>query len=237
MRAIWVLAFCCSTFLRAGDAAPAFKMPTPTPSPNLKTGKDGMQYYLSLPKDWSAEKRWPVMVTIVGSGRDWEPNFRQFVSARGERPYVVVTPVIKTLGKSEEEFQQLAKLIPEVLEEVKGEPRVFMTGFSAGGHTVWQFIFRKPEMLAAAAPACSNFGYRLLEGLEKPKTPPTVRVHAVQGEKDSARKFLDPQFEQAAALGKEHGYPEFTRELVPGMEHNPCPKQAVEFFEKVRTGK
>src|SRR5689334_16376313 len=45
------------------------------PQPELKTAKSvEVQYYLSLPKGWTTEKNWPILVTIDGAGHNFLGN-------------------------------------------------------------------------------------------------------------------------------------------------------------------
>src|SRR4051812_5095742 len=57
-----------------------------------------MQYYLSLPEDWSAGKTWPVIVAIESANRDFRANAEAFARARGKLPFIVVAPLVVTGG-------------------------------------------------------------------------------------------------------------------------------------------
>src|SRR5258707_15202707 len=65
--------------------------------PQLRTAKlHPMQYYLSLPAGWNANQKWPIVVTIDGSGREWLKNAKTFAEARKQMPFIIVTPLALT---------------------------------------------------------------------------------------------------------------------------------------------
>src|SRR5258705_6202426 len=57
-----------------------------------------MRYHLALPAGWSADREWPVLIAIPDAGREFDANLQTFVAARGNRPYILVTPEVLTCG-------------------------------------------------------------------------------------------------------------------------------------------
>jgi hypothetical protein len=51
-----------------------------------------MRYHLALPAGWTRERTWPVVVVIPDAGREFVPNLQAFVTARGDRPFILVAP-------------------------------------------------------------------------------------------------------------------------------------------------
>lgn len=62
------------------------------PKPELRTAHAvAAQYYLSLPTGWTADKTWPLVVTLDGSGHYFASNIQGFMKARGNRPLCKAT--------------------------------------------------------------------------------------------------------------------------------------------------
>ncbi len=60
------------------------------PSPLLKiASKHAMQYYLSLPKNWSADKAWPIVVAVEAAEKEFKENARRFAEARKSLPFII----------------------------------------------------------------------------------------------------------------------------------------------------
>src|SRR2546423_6241623 len=128
-----------------------------------------MRYHLALPDGWTAGKSWPVVVVIADAHRDFAANLQRFVDVRGEKPYLLVAPEVVTCGGtrdqtsppysySEEEWQLaraprdhdfddagLAAVLADVHARWGGDTRAYLTGWEAGGHTVWAQALRRPE--------------------------------------------------------------------------------------------
>ena len=207
---------------------------TPQPKPDLKTEPaSGIQYYLSLPKGWDPGKTWPILVAIDGSGHNFPGCFGGFVNARGSRPFIVVVPCVKSNGNDPAELQGVLAIVQEVRKSSSGQPKFFITGFSAGDHLTWQCIFLHPELLAGAAPAAGNFRFRGIDQVSKAPERVKLPVHAFQGDKDGIKPALDAQWVDAVNLARENGYEDLARTEVPGAGHQAFPSQVVQFFESL----
>lgn len=228
-----------------------------------------MRYYLSLPKSYDpAQKDWPVLVAVDGAGSGFEGCAKGFAKARGDLPCLVVSPcgfantnaikggqkkkylkwydeaTITAAEKDRFEFDRsgLVAILDELREEFGAAPKVCMTGFSGGGNLTYQMIFRHPERLAAAAPACANFtrpGYAKLKG----KVPGEVLglpIQILTGGKDPHRKWthgkegmpgIEMQTDAAIKALDEVGFTKVERIMVPELGHSPARKRVVEFFK------
>ena len=111
-------------------------------------------------------------------------NLEQFAGARGDRPYILLAPEVLSCGarrsrtrdhytysKAEWDSLQggddfafeddgLAAVLADVAADWHGEPRAFLTGWEAGGHTVWAQTFRHPERWRGVAPVTTNYQRR-----------------------------------------------------------------------------
>jgi poly(3-hydroxybutyrate) depolymerase len=203
-------------------------------TPELKTETSTKAtYYISLPKGWSAEKTWPVVVTIDGSGHNFAANAKGFANARGERPFIIVTPCVSSNGNDPADMQATLAIVKEVQAEFKGQPTFFMTGFSAGGHLTWQVVFNHPELLAGAVLAAANFRFRGVETISKAPEAATLPIHGIQGDKDQYVTPLTQQWNDALEIAAKNGYKTPTRTVVAGAGHNPFAKDVLNYFESL----
>jgi poly(3-hydroxybutyrate) depolymerase len=170
------------------------------PQPALRAAHEHpMHYLLSLPRRAPDEPNmcpWAIVLTIDGSDRDFHWNHAAFVRARGDRPFVIVTPFVLSNGGhpkaasypySAAVFRAAATDplafdltgVAAVLRDVKGRigsddaggPPVYLAGFSAGGHLTWALALAHPHWFAAVAPASANFAGR---GIDPVSTVSTV---------------------------------------------------------------
>ena len=152
-----------------------------------RAGAHAMRYHVALPTGWTREKTWPVVVVIPDAGREFVANLRAFVAARGDRPFLLVAPEVMSCGGARSRTAQhysytpaewdsisasddfdfddagLAAVVADVRERWHGEAKAFLTGWEAGGHTVWAQTFRRPERWRAVAPVTTNYQGRGLD--------------------------------------------------------------------------
>jgi poly(3-hydroxybutyrate) depolymerase len=188
------------------------------------------KYYLALPKGWSPKATWPIVVTIAGSGHNFLDNCRAFVSARGDRPFIVVTPCVASNGNDPADEQAVLAIVREVQQAQAGQPKFFITGFSAGGHLAWQVIFHHPELLAAAAPAAANFRFRGVSEVSQADARVRLPIRGFQGDKDGSQAALNPQWNDAEQLARKSGYANLSHVIVKGASHQPFADPVMEFF-------
>src|SRR3954470_6289370 len=159
----------------------------PSPIAEHQAGPHGMRYYLALPAGWKPGGSWPVIVAIPDAARAFEANLQRFVTARGDRPYILVAPEVLTCGgarsrtvehysytraewmslRPEDDFrfddEGLIAVLAEVHRAWGGAPKAVLTGWEAGGHLVWAEALRAPERWRAVAPVTTNYQARYLD--------------------------------------------------------------------------
>src|SRR5262249_54218445 len=147
-------------------------------------GSHPMRYHLALPTGWSAGRAWPVLIAIPDAGRAFDANLQMFVAMRGDRPYILVAPEVLTCGGTRtrpldqysysravwdslqgiDDFAfddaGIAAVLADVHRLWHGESTAFLTGWEAGGHTVWALTFRHPERWRGVAPVSTNYQRR-----------------------------------------------------------------------------
>jgi len=197
------------------------------------------------------------VVAVEGAGCNWLAYLNGFVAQRGERPFLLVTPLTlsstnkldpakypydaETLARADEKglatripFDEsgLLQALADVRRDFGGEERFYVTGFSGGGILAWWMALTHPEMLAAAAPACPNFAgvERVSEAPERARLP----IRVFQGEKDPYLEMLESQWELARETCERYGFRAPSRERLPGIAHESCARPVLDFFESVR---
>lgn len=224
-----------------------------------------MRYHLSLPAGWSAEREWPVLIAIPDAGREFDANLRAFVAARGGRPYILVAPEVLSCGGARtrtldhysyskaawdslqgiDDFAfddgGIAAVVADVRRQWHGESTPFLTGWEAGGHTVWALTFRHPERWRGVAPVSTNYQRRGLapasfsSAPERRRLPLQVfREGASSGESADAMKFLEQQTANALADARQHGFAPAPVRVVPDADHGPLALPVLAWCDSLR---
>ena len=236
-----------------------------------------MKYYLSLPRGFKRRKgrKWPVLVVVEGAGSGFKGRAFGYRRARDGLRFIIVCPctfsntnavegrmleryrefytdeVIKKAeaGRLDWDEKGILAMIEDLKADYDAEAAVYITGFSGGGNATYMMIFKHPDLLAGAAPACANFFgehlYRPLKGRFS-KEDLTFPIHLINGADDPHRRWtkgnrnapgIEPQADRAERLLKEFGYPNVKRTTVPGMGHDPAYKHVIETFKPYWSGR
>ncbi|TET36808.1 MAG: hypothetical protein E3J72_07685 [Planctomycetota bacterium] len=230
-----------------------------------------IRYYFSLPAGYRRKegKKWPVLICVDGAGCGFRGMAEGYRKARGKLPYIVVSPCtfantnkieenmlkkFKTLysddviekGKSKRidwDEEGILAIIKDLKAGYDAEGRVYVTGFSGGGYATYMMIFRHPDLLNGAAPACGIFRQTLAFTANKDKFTEEDRnfpIHVITGAKDPHRKYtkgdknipgIEPQTDMAEKLIKQLKYPNYKRTMVPNLSHSPARKHVVDTFK------
>jgi dienelactone hydrolase len=223
-----------------------------------------MQYLVSRPTGWTAGRRWPVLIVIPDATRAFRENAQAFVDARGDRPFVIVAPMVLTSGGAR--FPRTPPLFPygpltwedvdrngpyrfdqdglrAVLRDVRtkdaGEDRAYLTGWEAGGHTVWALTFNHPEWFRAVAPVSSNWQGRWVSAPTPGSERPPVRVLfcdlPATGDLAAAWRALKEQTDAAIAEAARRGFTDVTLQILPGRTHGPLAPDVLGVFDSLRS--
>jgi poly(3-hydroxybutyrate) depolymerase len=117
------------------------------------------------------------------------------------------------------------------------EERYFLTGWEAGGHTVWPLIFQHPEALRAAAPAVTNWAGRCMEaGFSNSPARAELPVAIFQlaaGRDVAPGKFVVQQSQEARRLAEAHGYRRISERIVSNRPHGPLADEVLAWFQSL----
>lgn len=254
------LALTALTLGLSSSVSLADEQPAP---PVLKTATTHpMQYYLSLPQGWSATKRWPVVLIIESADRDFQRTSQLYAAARKHASFILVTPLVVTNGgprfrespsyrysdqvwnrvETDGHFTFDMEGITAVMADVHklygGEDRYFLTGFEAGGHTLFAILFQHPERLRAAAPVCPNYAGRWVEESRISTAPEraSLPIRCFYGAKDEMFSKSHPIFAQwarAKSIAREHGFKNISQEIAPGKGHEPLAGEVLAYFNSL----
>lgn len=237
--------------------------PVPGGAPVLKTAQHhAMQYYVSLPQGWTAQKTWPILVTVTGGLKNFQANADLFAAARGSHQYIIVTPVNLTNGGDPSQFRQLSEyryssavwdevdrvgwcrfdadgldaVIADVRRDYHGENRYYITGHSAGAHLLWLVVLTRPGMLAGAVSTGGNFRNRCVETSVLAHAPhgTGLPIRGFVGEREDARDALVDQFNAGRKLAISRGFTNVSLKIVPGEDHNPMPAMVFAYLDSLR---
>jgi pimeloyl-ACP methyl ester carboxylesterase len=224
-----------------------------------------MRYHLALPVDWSAKRTWPVLVVVPDASREFEANLTRFVAARGERPYILVAPEVMSCGGARTRTRDhysytaaewtaiereddiafdeagVAAVLSDVRGQWNGEPRAYLTGWEAGGHTVWALGLRHPERWRGLAPVTPNYQRRGLDPASFSRDPSRAslpiqpfRCGAPTGEIGAAMEFIERQTALASDDARSHGFRPQSMRVVAGADHGPLPEAVLAWCDSLR---
>jgi GNAT superfamily N-acetyltransferase len=220
-----------------------------------------MRFHLALPAGWVTGRVWPVVMVIPDASRDFAGNLQRFVAARGDRPFILVAPEVLSCGGAGSRLPErysytraewdslspaddhsfddagIAAVLADVHGKWGGDAKAYLTGWEAGGHTVWAQAFRRPERWHAVAPVTPNYQRRGLTDAtfstasERAKLP----IHefdcgAPTGDGALALKSVQQQSRQAFADARAHGFAPPERVVVPKVDHGPLPEPVLAWF-------
>jgi predicted peptidase len=126
-------------------------------------GRD-VAYQVFVPRHWSPDREWPVVLFLHGSGERGSDNQAQlkqglppWLKEHGDGfPAVVVAPQAPegTIWDGAQEQAALAAMEDSVQAYHGDRSRLYITGLSMGGYGAWQFAVDHPGLFAAAAVVC-----------------------------------------------------------------------------------
>ena len=148
--------------------APAFAADTPTGFLNKTLSLDGTEhrYVVYVPRDYTADRKWPVILFLHGAGERGDDGLKQAdvgigraVRFHSERyPAVVVMPQCATGDRWSGRMAEMAlKTLDRTMEEYSIDPdRQYLTGLSMGGYGSWLIASQHPTRFAAVVPICGG---------------------------------------------------------------------------------
>lgn len=186
------------------------------------------KYGLFVPKDYSPEKKWPVILFLHGAGERGSDGVRQtkvglgptVKKQAGTFPFLVVFPQCKEtetrylagwLNETKDARRALA-ILEAVEKEFSVDPnRRVLSGWSMGGYGTWSVAAADPDRWSAIVPMAGGGTPQMAASLkDKP-------IWAFHGSEDAAIRPSQSR-RMIAALRKEGGEPRYTEVTGGGHE-------------------
>jgi predicted esterase len=109
------------------------------------------EYYLYVPKAYSAEQEWPLFVGIHGAGGSGLDCWNLWQSYADKEGYILLCPSIP--GDSSGFYQDVGEntvwgAIGEVKRDYRVRARMFFAGFSAGAFFIQGFTYHYPQYVS-----------------------------------------------------------------------------------------
>jgi predicted peptidase len=188
----------------------------------LDQGGKEYKYTVYAPRDYTADKAWPLIVFLNGYGECGTDGQKHLsvglplaVMRDAEKwPFVIALP---QKPKHEDAWEDHDAAVMAMVKQAQADynvdaTRLYLTGLSQGGHGTWAIGALHPNLWAAMAPVC---GYGKAEEIGPPlKDMPIWNFH---GDADTAVP-LERSEELIAAVKKAGGTPKNT--VYPGVGHN-----------------
>ncbi|MCB9854981.1 MAG: prolyl oligopeptidase family serine peptidase [Phycisphaerales bacterium] len=109
------------------------------------------------------DKKWPLILFLHGSGECGDDGVRQtsvglprqIERRRDDFPFITVMPQAHTLWFTGEDEMAVWQMLEATAAAYRIDmDRIYITGLSMGGFATWDFISKRPDVFAAAAPIC-----------------------------------------------------------------------------------
>ncbi|WP_339742105.1 prolyl oligopeptidase family serine peptidase [uncultured Rubinisphaera sp.] len=188
-KTLFAIALCTGLIGMASDKSQAEE---PQPGKQVAQKSDAgngkaIHYWLSLPKDYSDQKKAPLMIFLHGMGErgnDLDQVLKhgppKLIKAGKEFPFIVVSPQLTT-DVRRWDVQQLSTMLDDLESNYAiDKSRIYLTGLSMGGYGTWAWGAETPERFAALAPICGGGDPDKANQLTK------VPIWAFHGMKDNA---------------------------------------------------
>jgi dienelactone hydrolase len=126
----------------------------------------------------------------------------------------------------------------DVVIKYGGEDKYFITGFEAGGHTVWGILFNHPEVTRGAALVCPNYLGRWIDEqhISSAAERTGLPIRNFVGTKDDGCSDGSPiytQMQRAMSLADAHGYENVSLTRVDGRRHERLADEVLDYFSSL----
>ena len=133
----------------------------------ITDGASSYRYKVFVPANWTAKKKWPVILFLHGAGERGDDNLAQTRIGIGPaleqqnatlKAVVVLPQCPRDRWWPEPEMQARAlRALDEAAREFNGDAsRIYLTGLSMGGYGAWAIAASNPKRFAALAVVCGG---------------------------------------------------------------------------------
>ncbi|OOP56260.1 MAG: hypothetical protein AYP45_10125 [Candidatus Brocadia carolinensis] len=125
----------------------------------VSVGDKKGEYFVYVPSSYRIDRAWPVVLALHGVGGSGYGQIMTWLKSSAHNDeFIFITP---TYGSGLWWNEEAERLVLSVFDKVKQDyhidtNRVYLTGFSSGGHGVWYFALRYPSLFAAINPIAAE---------------------------------------------------------------------------------
>lgn len=122
-------------------------------------GEKKGEYFVYIPPSYVPDRPWPVVLSLHGVGGSGYGQIMTWLKSSAQKnEFIFVAP---TYGSGLWWKEESERFVLSVLDKVKRDyhidtNRVYLTGFSSGGHGVWYLAIRYPSLFAAINPVAGE---------------------------------------------------------------------------------
>lgn len=125
----------------------------------VSVGEKKGEYFVYVPSSYGIDRPWPVVLALHGVGGSGYGQVMTWLKSSAHNDeFIFIAP---TYGAGLWWNEEAEGLVLAILDKVKYDyhidtNRVYLTGFSSGGHGVWYFALRYPSLFAAINPIAAE---------------------------------------------------------------------------------
>lgn len=223
----WSLAGLLAIFCMVLGGYTAYTMPS-DPAEHRYT--QPYEYYLYVPRAYTAERIWPVFVGIHGSSGSGLHCWYWWQSFADKEGFILICPTLTEAGggwhQSDGE-RKVSAIISQVRNEYNLEERLYLAGFSAGAQLVQGYAFRYPQSVKGVA--VLSPGYAFSSTMSARDIPFLVVI----GDQELPRRLKAAH--QLVSLLEQNNF-EVEYQLLPGVGHTlttEARKLTIDFFREL----
>ncbi len=121
----------------------------------MPVGDKKGEYFAYIPSDYRPDRPWPVVLALHGVGGSGYGQLMGWLKSSAYKDdFIFIAP---TYGPGLWWNEEGERILLSVVDKVKHDysidtNRIYLTGFSSGGHGVWYMAIRYPSLFAAVNP-------------------------------------------------------------------------------------
>lgn len=188
----------------------------------IRVGTSDYPYVLYVPRNYTPEQRWPLILFLHGAGECGNDGMLQvavglapaMMKATAEWPFLVLMPQKPDRRSAWEDHDEalMAMLKKTQHDFAVDERQQFLTGLSQGGHGTWVLGAKHKDLWAAIAPVC---GYANAAEIAPALTQ--MPIWCFHGDADKAVPVQQSK-DLTAAVQQAGGHADLT--IYAGVGHN-----------------
>lgn len=205
--------------------------------------KSGQGSYLYLPKKFTPDRRWPLVVTLHGMKPFDTAKYQidEWEGMADKHGFVVIAPVLRSPDVFNEfplrdssspallqDELAVINLIHELSRSCPINPdRILLTSWSSGGYVLHYLMNRRPDIFAAVVARESNFHPDLLNVANVPRYRDKP-ILIFYGQLDFPG--VKAEAKRSAEWYRSRGFRKLKEREIPGLGHQRRPDIASDFF-------